>query len=75
MAEDTTTTESAASAAPPEQSTPTMVIMAQPTGPAAPRKGIDETVEGGAYRIEDGRGTLVRWVNANGDEIKAPKGK
>lgn len=40
-----------------------------PTGPILPTPGIDETVEGGAY-IVDGR-----WVNANGDEIKAPKGR
>lgn len=41
-----------------------------PGGTVFPTPGIDETVQGGAYRKANGA-----WIDAEGRDIKAPRGK
>lgn len=55
----------------PQVPVPGNPLIGQPVpGPRVqPAAGLDETVPGGAYRQGD------RWINADGQEIRAPKGK
>lgn len=78
MANDSQTPDPAAQAPSGTPENPISVVFTNPAavpgGSALPTPGIDETVEGGAYRhsrSDDGRDP--QWVNADGQPIKAPK--
>jgi hypothetical protein len=66
MADDQTTPTDQQAAPSAEQ---VAAVITPPAVPVAPAEGLDETVPGGAYRV---RGD---WVDAEGNPIKAPKGK
>lgn len=48
---------------------------AAPPAKAPPTPGLDVTIPGGAYVVGTDDDGNPRWVNSEGEPIKAPKGK